>query len=85
MTDIIPGPLVTVVTNKATFSARKLVITAGAWAPSLVRKLGIQLPFKVGSKLMAIWTPVMILHTNSPATSNIPYKGIAHLHNSDIT
>lgn len=45
--DIIPGPVVTVVTTRATFNTKKLVITAGAWAPSLTKKLGLQLPFKV--------------------------------------
>ena len=47
VTDIIPGHVITVVTTRATFTTRKLVITAGAWAPSLTKKLGIQLPFKV--------------------------------------
>ena len=47
VTDIIPGPVVTVVTTRATFNTKKLVITAGAWAPSLTKKLGLQLPFKV--------------------------------------
>jgi len=47
VTDITPGPVVTVVTNKATFKAKQLVITAGAWAPTLLKKLEIHLPFKV--------------------------------------
>ena len=47
VTDITPDPVVTVVTNKATFKAKQLVITAGAWAPTLLKKLGIHLPFKV--------------------------------------
>ena len=47
VTDITLGPVVTVVTNKATFKAKQLVITAGAWAPTLLKKLGIHLPFKV--------------------------------------
>ena len=48
MTEIIPGPVVTVVTSKATFRTRKLVVTAGPWTAALVRKLGVELPFKVG-------------------------------------
>ena len=47
VTDITPGPVVTLVTNKATFKAKHLVITAGAWAPTLLKELGIHLPFKV--------------------------------------
>ena len=47
MTEIIPGDLVTVETNKGSFKARKVVITAGPWGPGMVKKLGIELPFKV--------------------------------------
>ena len=47
VTEILPGPVVTVVTNKATFRTRKLVVTAGAWTAALVRKLGVELPYKV--------------------------------------
>ena len=47
VTDITPGPVVTVVTNKATFKSKQLVITAGAWAPTLLKKLGIEFPYKV--------------------------------------
>ena len=45
--EIIPGPIVTVVTNKGSFQTKRLVIAAGAWAPSLCRTLGINLPLKV--------------------------------------
>ena len=47
VTEIIPGDVVTVKTNKGSFEARKVVITAGPWGPGMVKKLGIELPFKV--------------------------------------
>ena len=48
VTEIIPGDTVTVKTDKREFRAKKIVITAGPWAPKIMEKLGIQLPFKVG-------------------------------------
>ena len=47
VTDIVPGEVVTVKTNKGTFGGRKVVITAGPWGPAIIKKLGIELPFKV--------------------------------------
>ena len=46
MTDITPGNTVTVTTSKGLFTTKKLVITAGPWAPVIMAKLGIKLPFK---------------------------------------
>ena len=48
VTEIIPGEVVVVKTSKGTFRTKKLVITAGAWAPALLKTLGVDLPFKVG-------------------------------------
>ena len=50
VTEVIPGGVVTVKTNKGNFEARKVVITAGPWGPAMVKKLGIELPFKVSNK-----------------------------------
>ncbi len=47
VTDILPGPVVTVVTNRGTFRSRKVVVTAGAWTGTLMAKLGVELPLKV--------------------------------------
>ena len=47
VTEIIPGKKVTVRTNKGSFEARKVVITAGPWGPAMVKELEIELPFKV--------------------------------------
>lgn len=47
VTEVIPGPVVTVVTNKSTFQTRKLVVTAGAWTKAICSKLGVHLPFEV--------------------------------------
>ena len=47
VTAITPGPEVTIATNHGDFQARRLVITAGAWAPRIARQLGLELPFTV--------------------------------------
>ena len=47
VTDILPGDRVTVRTNNGDFSAKKVIITAGGWAPKLLKKLGVDLPLKV--------------------------------------
>ena len=47
MTEIIPGDTVTVKTDKGDFRTKKIVITAGPWAPKIMGKLGVNLPFKV--------------------------------------
>ena len=53
VTDIVPGDRVIVRTNKGDFISRKVVITAGAWAPKLISKLGMQLPIKVLTELVS--------------------------------
>lgn len=47
VTEIIPGDVITIRTTKATFRTRKLVITAGSWAPYLLKTLGLEPPLKV--------------------------------------
>ena len=48
VTEIVPGhDVVTIRTIKGTFRTRKLVITAGSWAPDLQRTLGMDLPLRV--------------------------------------
>ena len=47
VTDIIPGDTVTVRTNKGDFEGRRVIITAGPWGLAIVKKLGVDLPFKV--------------------------------------
>lgn len=47
VTEIIPGDVVTVVTNRGTFKAKNIVIAAGPWAPALCSSIGVHLPFKV--------------------------------------
>lgn len=47
VTEIVPGQVITLRTTKGTFRTRKLVITAGAWAPSLLSTLGLNLPLQV--------------------------------------
>ena len=45
--EIIPGTVVTVKTNKGTYTARHLVLTPGPWASGLMLKLGLKLPLRV--------------------------------------
>ncbi len=47
MTDILSGPVVTMVTNRGTFRGRKVVVTAGPWTGKLMAKLGVELPLMV--------------------------------------
>ena len=47
VTEIIPGQVITLRTPKGIFRTRKLVITAGAWAPDVLRPLGLELPLEV--------------------------------------
>lgn len=46
VTKIAPGETVTVTTSKGLFTTKKLVITAGPWAPAIMAKLGLKLPFE---------------------------------------
>ena len=59
MTEIIPGDMMTVKTNKGNFEARKVIITAGPWGPAMVKKLGVDLPFRV--RLLLVYGNIMVL------------------------
>jgi len=39
----------------AVYQTRKLVITAGAWAPSIIAKLGVHLPFKFDVRMIHVY------------------------------
>lgn len=47
VTEIIPGDIVTVVTNRGSFRAKNVVIAAGPWASTLCSSIGVDLPFRV--------------------------------------
>ena len=49
VTEIVPGDVITIKTTKGDFKTKKLVITAGAWTPTILKTLGIEIPMKVGS------------------------------------
>jgi sarcosine oxidase len=51
------GSGVEVRTNTATYSADRLVVTAGAWARPLLSQLGLDLPLTVTSEQVAFFTP----------------------------
>ena len=53
MTKIIPGPVVTVVTEKTTFKAKKLILTAGPWTNKLLQPTGLTLPLTVRASHVA--------------------------------
>lgn len=48
MTQIMPGPVVTIVTEKTTFKTKKLILTAGPWTNKLLQPTGLTLPLTVG-------------------------------------
>lgn len=47
VTDIKPGPVVTVSTSNGVYRAKSVVITAGPWANKLLAHTGLQLPLEV--------------------------------------
>ncbi len=49
VSEIVPGERVTVRTSEGDYCSHRLVVTAGAWTPQLLIKLGLQLPIKVYS------------------------------------
>ena len=51
VTEVVPGQVIVIRTAKGTFRTRKLVITAGPWAPALLRTLGVDLPLVVSKFL----------------------------------
>merc|ERR1712212_837592 len=55
VTDIKPGPVVTVSTSSDVYRAKSLVITAGAWASTLLSHIGLQLPLEVQKINVCYW------------------------------
>ena len=47
VTGIVPGPVVTVKTNKGDFVAKRLILTTGAWTNYLLDKAGIGLNLQI--------------------------------------
>ena len=47
VTGLIPGPVVTIETNKGSFRAKKVIVTVGAWTNKLLETTGLTLPLKV--------------------------------------
>ena len=45
--EIVAGEVVSVRTNKGSFSTKRLVLTAGPWTNKLLQMLSLQLPLKV--------------------------------------
>ncbi|XP_070571505.1 peroxisomal sarcosine oxidase-like isoform X1 [Ptychodera flava] len=44
--DVLPGPVVTIKTNKGTHRAKNVILTVGPWASQVLSPLGLQLPLK---------------------------------------
>ncbi|KAK1900033.1 Peroxisomal sarcosine oxidase, partial [Dissostichus eleginoides] len=55
VTDITPGPVVTVSTSAGVYRAKSLVITAGPWANKLLAHIGLQLPLEVEKINVCYW------------------------------
>ena len=49
VTGIVPGPMVTVQTDKGDFRAKRLILAMGAWTNSLLKKTGLSLPYKANT------------------------------------
>ncbi|XP_035010939.1 peroxisomal sarcosine oxidase [Hippoglossus stenolepis] len=55
VTDIEPGPVVTVSTTAGVYRAKSVVITAGPWANRLLAHTGLQLPLEVVKINVCYW------------------------------
>ncbi|XP_073318418.1 peroxisomal sarcosine oxidase isoform X2 [Pagrus major] len=55
VTDIKPGPVVTVSTSAGVYRAKSVVITAGPWANKLLAHTGLQLPLEVLKINVCYW------------------------------
>ncbi|XP_008277079.1 peroxisomal sarcosine oxidase [Stegastes partitus] len=55
VTDIKPGPIVTVSTSAGVYRTKRLVITAGPWANRLLAHTGLQLPLEVVKINVCYW------------------------------
>nr|XP_022332549.1 peroxisomal sarcosine oxidase-like [Crassostrea virginica] len=53
--DVIPGNVNTIVTSQGQYSARKVVVTVGPWAPKFLPRLGINIPLKTVLTLVLYW------------------------------
>jgi glycine/D-amino acid oxidase-like deaminating enzyme len=53
--EIIPGDVVTLVTDRGSFKTRNVVIAAGPWAPALCSSIGLHLPFKTKRIEVLYW------------------------------
>ena len=49
VTEIVPGQVITIRTSKGSFRTKKLVITAGSWASSVLSTLDLELPLKASA------------------------------------
>ena len=61
VTRIIPGPVVTVETDKTSFRAKRIIVTAGAWTNKLLQHTGLTLPLKVFNNILLLLC-VQLLH-----------------------
>ncbi|XP_076591792.1 peroxisomal sarcosine oxidase isoform X2 [Chaetodon auriga] len=55
VTDIMPGPVVTVSTSAGVYRAKSVVITAGPWTNKLLAHTGLQLPLEVVKINVCYW------------------------------
>ena len=68
---IVPGNIVTVVTNKGQYRAKSVAITAGPWSAKLLNSLGVFPPIKVIPSKRCF---LVVFYDINPITSK--YHGI---------
>ncbi|KAI1893394.1 hypothetical protein AGOR_G00123280 [Albula goreensis] len=82
VTDIKPGPLVTVTTVSSVYRAKSLVITAGPWANTLLSHTGLQLPLQAVKINVCYWrerTPgTYSVENRFPCFIHVEVDGVEH-------
>ncbi|KAM3616856.1 uncharacterized protein V6R79_024890 [Siganus canaliculatus] len=68
VTDIKPGPVVTVATSAQVYRAKNVVITAGPWASKLLAHTGLELPLEVVRINVCYWKE------KEPGTYNVKQR-----------
>lgn len=63
--DIQPGFIISIKTNKNSYRAKRVIITAGPWTNNVLRPLGIQIPLSLQRITVCYW-PVLSPHLYSP-------------------
>ncbi|PIK41321.1 putative peroxisomal sarcosine oxidase [Apostichopus japonicus] len=52
---VIPGNIVTIRTNKGTYTSRSLILAPGSWASQLLQPLGVNPPIRISRATVCYW------------------------------